>query len=955
MFVVETVENAQPAEAAGAAVRFFNRRRKEGAAGVLSGLLRFAVLGLGDTNLLLDRQTTTGRDCNQAGATLDSALSYLGGAQVVERCEANDASGLSADVDPWTARLVAALRVLKDAPPAAAAAGVGSSDEAAPPSGAHAASSAELLVLFGSATGNSEEIARGIAAAAAAPPHGLAVACMTADDALLLPPSRSPLRPGSVLLFVVSSTGDGEPPENCSRFASALRRLAKPAVVPHSTAAEHNQNTPPGAPPPPPPPPCRGVQYAVLGLGDQNYSKFMAVPRFFSSRLDAAGAVPFAPRGEADDTEGTLDYVDAWTSKVWAPVKEALARAPALAAAAAAAAAAAPAPAAPAAAAPPAAVPAAAAAAATDAAAPPPPPPRDAAVPPPPTAAAMEGLDGVPPPQPPTLAVEWLPVGPAASAAASDSPPLPSGSEDDPSNGGLYSPHAPFPARLVGVELLTRDESPPITAGPASGGLPSPPPPPPLRRVLHLRLDTSAAAGRAARPQPGDSIGVCPRNDPAAVDELLSLLPHIDPSAPFRLRPLPPSPLPHHLRFASSPSVSSTVRRCLESAVDVSAPPRRAALRALADHCASPTDARRLLLLSSRGGRAAYNEQIAAPRARLADVLRAHPSCAPPWGVLLDAVLPPMAPRLYSVASWAPEEPSATTARDGSSTVSVALSVVRFAPAAPAAAHRYGVASGWLDRLAAQLARPGGASDAEQRAVPEDLTVPVFIRPGGSFAPPDDILSTPLIMIGPGTGVAPFRAFVQRRAAALAALSSSPPTASSPHRSVAPAWLFFGCRSDEEDFLFKSDLEGWAADGTLTKLLVAFSRPPPRLASPKAYVQDRISEHAAALAALIVGSQPRAAGSSGGAAGEESDSAANGFPPARVYVCGDGAGMAKGVHAALVDALARHGGLAEGGEACGTAAQPSPAALAAATQLLDAMARDGRYVRELWSAVDDEE
>ena len=67
LFVVETVENAQPADAAGPTVRFFNRKRKEKKEGLLKDLLQYAVVCIGDTNLLLDRQSTTAKDCNQAG------------------------------------------------------------------------------------------------------------------------------------------------------------------------------------------------------------------------------------------------------------------------------------------------------------------------------------------------------------------------------------------------------------------------------------------------------------------------------------------------------------------------------------------------------------------------------------------------------------------------------------------------------------------------------------------------------------------------------------------------------------------------------------------------------------------------------------------------------------------------------------------------------------------------
>ena len=101
VFVVETVENAQPAEAAGPTVRFFNRKKKEKKEGLLTDVLQYSVVCIGDTNLLLDRQTTTAKDCNQAGQALDAALLWLGGKRIAKRCEANDAVGIEEALVPW--------------------------------------------------------------------------------------------------------------------------------------------------------------------------------------------------------------------------------------------------------------------------------------------------------------------------------------------------------------------------------------------------------------------------------------------------------------------------------------------------------------------------------------------------------------------------------------------------------------------------------------------------------------------------------------------------------------------------------------------------------------------------------------------------------------------------------------------------------------------------------------
>eukprot|EP00965_Chrysotila_dentata_P124108 4101851-Pleurochrysis_carterae.AAC.1 len=98
---VETVENEQPSEGAGACVRLLNRRTHE--QGCLTRLV-YSVLGLGDSNLLLDRQTTTAADCNQAAQRLDKRLAELGGTAFHARGEADDRTG-NTEIQPWLAQL----------------------------------------------------------------------------------------------------------------------------------------------------------------------------------------------------------------------------------------------------------------------------------------------------------------------------------------------------------------------------------------------------------------------------------------------------------------------------------------------------------------------------------------------------------------------------------------------------------------------------------------------------------------------------------------------------------------------------------------------------------------------------------------------------------------------------------------------------------------------------------
>lgn len=140
-------------------------------------------------------------------------------------------------------------------------------------------------------------------------------------------------------------------------------------------------------------------------------------------------------------------------------------------------------------------------------------------------------------------------------------------------------------------------------------------------------------------------------------------------------------------------------------------------------------------------------------------------------------------------------------------------------------------------------------------------TLRVHLRPNHSFRLPDH--DVPIVMIGPGTGIAPFRAFLQERHACGASGRS---------------WLFFGARRQAADFLYGDELHGFLDSGTLTRLDLAFSRDQ----DTKVYVQQRMSENGAALYSWLQDG-------------------------AYVYVCGDEKKMAKDVDATLHDVVARHG------------------------------------------------
>ncbi|MGA9872180.1 MAG: bifunctional nitrate reductase/sulfite reductase flavoprotein subunit alpha [Rhodococcus sp. (in: high G+C Gram-positive bacteria)] len=220
-------------------------------------------------------------------------------------------------------------------------------------------------------------------------------------------------------------------------------------------------------------------------------------------------------------------------------------------------------------------------------------------------------------------------------------------------------------------------------------------------------------------------------------------------------------------------------------------------------------------------------------------------------------LLKPLQPRLYSISSSPKENPNE---------VQLTVSTVRYnVHGVP----RRGVCSTYL----------ADHADGEE--------VPIFVRKSAHFKPPEES-TAPMIMVGPGTGVAPFRAFLhERRALGHTGLN----------------WLFFGEQHAATDFYYRDELTSMLDDGSLTRLDLAFSRDQ----STKVYVQDRMAEHGAQLWRWL----------------QEG---------AYFYVCGDASRMAKDVDDALEGVIAKHGRLAP----------------ASARAYVKALAAEKRYVRDVY-------
>ncbi len=201
---------------------------------------------------------------------------------------------------------------------------------------------------------------------------------------------------------------------------------------------------------------------------------------------------------------------------------------------------------------------------------------------------------------------------------------------------------------------------------------------------------------------------------------------------------------------------------------------------------------------------------------------------------LLFKLLPRLAPRLYSISSSQALHPDA---------IHLSVRVVKYESFGRS---RWGVCSGQIG----ERTPPGG-------------TLPIFIHSNQLFRLPPDP-AVPVIMIGPGTGIAPFRAFLEHKQAGVGQW---------------PMWLFFGDQRASQDFLYEDELIRATKNGLLQRLDTAFSRDQ----AFKIYVQDRIRENSAELWRWL-------------------------DQGAYFYVCGDSKRMAPDVEAALLQAVAEHSG-----------------------------------------------
>ena len=347
-------------------------------------------------------------------------------------------------------------------------------------------------------------------------------------------------------------------------------------------------------------------------------------------------------------------------------------------------------------------------------------------------------------------------------------------------------------------------------------------PPRPSTRLIRLRLPD----GQSYRT--GDHIAVYAHNRPELVERALTRL-DLDGAAQIRVDA-------QGSRFRHLPSGETvTVRQLLSDFVELSDPLPRRALAVVASRC--PDTAGKLAALG-----AAYDEEVAAKRLTLLDLLDRFPAADLSLDQLVE-LSAPIAPRFYSIASSPLASPDIADLLVGTTQ----------APAWSGLGEHRGFASSYMAGVA-----PGAAVFGYVR------------RPNPPFAPPADA-DVPMILIGPGTGFAPLRGFLQERE----------------RTGGAKDLLFFGCRHPDHDWFCRDEMER-ARDAGRVELFVAFSAVPDH---PWRYVQDALwAERARVWAALEAGAQ--------------------------VFLCGDGRYMAPAVRDTLIRLwAAQTGGDHAGGSA----------------------------------------
>ncbi|OXM79615.1 NADPH-ferrihemoprotein reductase [Cryptococcus neoformans Bt63] len=422
------------------------------------------------------------------------------------------------------------------------------------------------------------------------------------------------------------------------------------------------------------------------------------------------------------------------------------------------------------------------------------------------------------------------------------------------------------------------------------------------RNCIHIEFDIT---GTGMTYQHGDHVGIWPSNSDVEVDRMLAVL---GLAASGRRQAIVDieslDPALAKVPFPTPATYDAIFRHYL----DISAVASRQTIAFLARY--APSEAAREKLTRWGTDKEAYANEIDGPALKLAEVLQAasNDSTEPPfasqtvWPIPFDRIVssvPRLQPRYYSISSSSKLHPNA---------IHVTAVVLKYQPTVSPPHHHeprwvFGLSTNFI--LNVKMAHSGentpvegDVSQVSMKKVPsyklagprghyvkENVyKVPIHVRRSTFRLPTSP--KVPIIMIGPGTGVAPFRGFVQERIAlARKAIDKNGPDAL---KDWAPMYLFYGCRRADEDFLYREEWPKYEQElKGVFRMKVAFSREMKKPDGSKVYVQDLIHDLASELAPLILEKR------------------------AYIYICGDAKNMSKAVEERLMEML----GAGKGGSA----------------------------------------
>lgn len=375
------------------------------------------------------------------------------------------------------------------------------------------------------------------------------------------------------------------------------------------------------------------------------------------------------------------------------------------------------------------------------------------------------------------------------------------------------------------------------------------------RSTLHLEVEPTGNGDYSF--QPGDHVGVRAENNPKMVAAIAARL-NLDLKQVVSLKAIDRG-ASKAFRFPSP----CTVLVALTAWLDVEATPRPEALQFIAQYASDADHEVELKRLGSAEGKEDYSKLVE-KGLNLIEVLDLFKSLQVPLHALLE-LLPRLQTRFYSISS---------SLRLHKNTIHLTAAVVKYPNQTAGGAEREGVATCWFDRMR------------------EGYKIQICMRSAGFHLPADK--TKPVIMVGPGTGLAPFRGYIQDYRAI-----------KNTGADTGKLILFFGCRSSTQDYIYQQELEETVAEGALTHLFTAFSRDQKQ----KVYVQHLVEQQAELVSSALL--------KEGGS----------------FYICGDAKAMAADVHVALLKTFQTAGGLSA----------------FEAEEAIHKMKQEKRYLTDVWA------